>query len=104
MRKLVKDMLYNAKFAEENWEAAFLKIKKMPLGELDKLSDKLGAYNDARIMLDHFSSFSAATMYKEERDTLNLFCAKEKIALESNKKLLLTQIRRFVKTMSVHTT
>jgi CHAD domain-containing protein len=99
IRKQVKDMLYNTKFAEEEWKGAYKKIAKLPLKELDKISDSLGAYNDTRIWLDHFESYAPANLGVEEKTAIAELCRKERISLQANKKKILQSVRNLAKNM-----
>jgi CHAD domain-containing protein len=95
MRKHVKDMMYNARFAEKKWGKAYKHIEHYPLSAIQDLSDKIGEYNDARIMLDHLQSFSSPDMPKEERDTLARLIAEKAKQQHAEKKGALDEVHKF---------
>lgn len=96
MRKLVKDMMYNAKLAKKHWPHSYEKIAALPLEKLNDLSTIIGNYNDERIMLEHLSSFSSATMTQGEKETLTHTVARETDHQHAEKKKVLTHIRKFI--------
>jgi CHAD domain-containing protein len=96
MRKLVKDMLYTAKFAEKKWPHGYEKIAVLPLSALNDLSTIIGDYNDARIMLEHLSSFSSNTMTQGEKDTMLHIRTEEMERQHTEKKKVLAQIRKYI--------
>ena len=100
IRKRVKDMLYNAKFTELKCTEAFSLLKSLPLKTLDNISDRLGNYNDRRIMLEHLCAFSSATMDKSEKETLKKFCAKETKALHTHKTKMLDEVKKLALSIS----
>ena len=97
IRKQLKDMLYNAKFVELKWSAAYKRIANLPLKELDELSESLGSYNDKRVWLEHFESYKPIDLSEQERAVIATFCGAERKLLQAKKKLLLRSVRRFVK-------
>jgi CHAD domain-containing protein len=99
MRKQIKDMLYNTKFAEEEWKDAYKEIADKPLKEMDQLSDSLGDYNDLRIMLDHFEEFAEDSTQEEEQKALLNLCDKKGKMLQNKKEHLIKAIDKFIENM-----
>jgi len=97
-RKQVKDMLYNIKLAEKEWKKGFETISKLPVKELDALSDTIGNYNDERIILDHLIAFSTSPdIQPTEQQRLFDFCSEEMKKQILKKRKLQDAIRKFVK-------
>lgn len=97
MRKLVKDMMYNAKLAKKHWPHGYEKISTFSLEKLDELSTIIGDYNDERIMLEHLSSFSSNTMTQGEKETLTRIVAEEMDHQHAEKGKVLAHIRKFIR-------
>lgn len=100
IRKQVKDLLYNSKFAEEEWQKGFNELQSFPLKTLDTLSDIIGSYNDERLLLEHLEHFSVPAGHQKEKEKFaKLF--HEEIKMQSKKKTkLLSAIKRLTGTKS----
>ncbi|HXS37005.1 MAG TPA: CHAD domain-containing protein [Flavipsychrobacter sp.] len=94
-RKEVKDMMYNMKFAENDWQEAYGMLKHFPSKELNELSDVLGAYNDDRIMLDKITHFSSIDMDEDERDAVKDVTKEGLEFLEDRKGVVLERLKKF---------
>jgi len=94
-RKEVKDMMYNTKLAEKEWEEAYDTLKHFPLEELQELSDALGSYNDDRIMLDRINDFSSIDASEDEREALKSVTKEGSNFLQEKKGTVLKQLKHF---------
>ena len=95
-RKSVKNVQYNAKLAEKHWPKGYGKIAGLPLNELDQLSDMLGDYNDARLILENQMSFLKSAKKANERKALLTISNKERKAKDVQKAALLKELKKFV--------
>jgi hypothetical protein len=93
-RKYVKDMLYISSIADKEWRYGYKELSKLPLEELHTLSEKLGDYNDGRMMLEHFMQFSAYTSV--DAAIQNSICTEIHNSLQTKKKRLLVCISNFL--------
>ena len=92
-RKLIKDMLYNAKLAEKEWEGGYKSIQTFRIPEMDKISDALGKYNDERIILDHIDTYLKKP--KNKKDVINNLAKSKQQQLAITRKEVILQLKSF---------
>jgi CHAD domain-containing protein len=100
IRKLVKDILYNATIAHEKWPGASDQVRSLPEKELNAIADMIGDYNNRRNMLNHLTGSSSETMEMEEKKTIKMYCNEEIKSLRAAKKTILGTVQLLIKKLN----
>jgi CHAD domain-containing protein len=99
MRKEAKDILYTSKLAKKEWKGAEANLKILFTKKLDSFTTAVGVYNDQRISVEHFNSFSSPDMGKSESKSIKKISTSEKEKLAAEKKNILDQAKDLIESM-----
>jgi CHAD domain-containing protein len=96
VRKQIKDAVYATELCAKKWKAAWKKAGEPDAGELKKMGEKIGEYNDRRILVAHMNSFAAELEGSGEKKTIERATAAMAKELTAARKEVLAALRAYV--------
>jgi len=98
VRKHIKDAVYATELCRKKWREAYEKAGEPESEELKKITDKIGDYNDQRIMMAHMDSFADKLQDSPEKTEIRKVTATMAKNLKSEKKETLSALQAYLET------